>query len=129
MAVIIGSFLELLAVAVFSPFIDLIMNADMIQENGMLLYVYNLLSFQNIEHFLALIAGGIIIIYIVKNVYTIIEKNAIYKFSYRIQQTISTNLLKAYMAEPYTFHLNKNISVLQRRCRKIPISLPRESCI
>ena len=113
-AVIIGSFLELLAVAVFSPFIDLIMNADMIQENGMLLYVYNLLSFQNIEHFLALIAGGIIIIYIVKNVYTIIEKNAIYKFSYRIQQTISTNLLKAYMAEPYTFHLNKNISVLQR---------------
>lgn len=114
MAVIIGSFLELLAVAVFSPFIDLIMNADMIQENGMLLYVYNLLSFQNIEHFLALIAGGIIIIYIVKNVYTIIEKNAIYKFSYRIQQTISTNLLKAYMAEPYTFHLNKNISVLQR---------------
>ena len=114
MAVIIGSFLELLAVAVFSPFIDLIMNADMIQENEMLLYVYNLLSFQNIEHFLALIAGGIIIIYIVKNVYTIIEKNAIYRFSYRIQQTISTNLLKAYMAEPYTFHLNKNISVLQR---------------
>ncbi|MCM1236784.1 MAG: ABC transporter ATP-binding protein/permease, partial [Ruminococcus flavefaciens] len=44
----------------------------------------------------------------------IIEKNAIYKFSYRIQQTISTNLLKAYMAEPYTFHLNKNISILQR---------------
>ena len=113
-AVIFGSFLELLAVAVFSPFIDLIMNAEMIQENDMLLYVYNLFSFQSIEYFLAFIAGGIIIIYIVKNIYTIVEKNAIYKFSYRIQRTMSTNLLKAYMAEPYTFHLNKNISVLQR---------------
>lgn len=113
-AVIFGSFLELLAVAVFSPFIDLIMDTDMIQKDSRLLYIYNLFSFQNIEYFLAFIAFGIIIIYIVKNVYTIIEKNVIYKFSYRIQRTISTDLLKAYMAEPYTFHLNKNISVLQR---------------
>lgn len=113
-AVIFGSFLELLAVAVFSPFIDLIMDTNMIQEDSRLLYIYNLFSFQNIEYFLAFIAFGIIIIYIVKNIYTIIEKNVIYKFSYRIQRTISTDLLKAYMAEPYTFHLNKNISVLQR---------------
>ena len=27
---------------------------------------------------------------------------------------MSTNLLRAYMNEPYTFHLGKNISVLQR---------------
>ncbi len=113
-AIICGSFLELLAVSVFSPFINLIMDADMIQENSTLSYVYNLFGFKSIEYFLAAIAGGIIIIYIVKNVYTIIEKNAIYKFSYRIQRKMSTSLLKAYMAEPYTFHLNKNISVLQR---------------
>ena len=113
-AVIFGSFLELLAVSVFSPFINLIMDTDILQENPMLLEVYRFFSFRNIEYFLAFIAGGIIVIYVVKDVYTIVEKNAIYKFSYRIQRTISTNLLKAYMAEPYTFHLNKNISVLQR---------------
>ena len=42
------------------------------------------------------------------------EKNAIYKFSYRLQKRISVKLLKAYMSEPYTFHLNHNIAVLQR---------------
>ncbi|MCM1122057.1 MAG: ABC transporter ATP-binding protein/permease [Eubacterium sp.] len=113
-AVIFGSFLELLAVSVFSPFINLIMDTSILEKNGVLMAVYHFFSFNSIEYFLAFIAGGIIVIYIVKNVYTIIEKNAIYKFSYRIQQTISTNLLKAYMAEPYTFHLNKNISILQR---------------
>lgn len=113
-AIVIGSFLELLAVSVFSPFIDLIMAADAIEESSILSYFYHIVSFPNREHFLAFLAGGIIIIYIVKDIYTIVEKNAIYKFSYKMQRKISTDLLKAYMREPYTFHLNKNISVLQR---------------
>ncbi|MBD5509374.1 MAG: ABC transporter ATP-binding protein [Lachnospiraceae bacterium] len=113
-AVIIGSFLELLAVSIFSPFIDLIMDPATIDKSSTIAFIYDLFSFQSIEYFLALLAGGIIVIYVVKDVYTIVEKNAIYKFSYRIQRTISTDLLKAYMNEPYTFHLNNNISVLQR---------------
>lgn len=112
--VIVGSFLELLAVSIFSPFIELIMAPDTLGESTIMAYVYHLFGIEDISYFLALIAGGIIVIYIVKNVYIILEKNAIYKFSYRIQRTISTDLLKAYMKEPYTFHLNKNISVLQR---------------
>ena len=113
-AVIIGSFLELLAVSIFSPFIDLIMASDAIEKSSTIAYIYHIFSFQNIEYFLAFLAGVIIIIYIVKDVYIIVEKNAIYKFSYKIQRKISTDLLKAYMREPYTFHLNKNISILQR---------------
>lgn len=113
-AVVIGSFLELLAVAIFSPFIEVIMDPVSLKESQIMTYIYELLSVKSIENFLAMISGGIIAIYIIKNIYNIIEKNAIYRFSYRIQRSISTDLLKAYMKEPYTFHLNKNISVLQR---------------
>ena len=112
--VIIGSFLELLSVSIFSPFIELIMSPESLQESKVMLFIYGMLSFSSIEYFLAMIAGMIILIYILKNIYIIIEKNSIYRFSYRIQRNISTDLLKAYMKEPYTFHLNKNISVLQR---------------
>lgn len=112
--VIAGSFLELLAVSVFSPFIELIMDMDSIEENDVISYLYHMLNFRQIEHFLAFLALCIIAIYIVKNVYIIAEKNIIYRFSYRIQRTMSTRLLRSYMQEPYTFHLNKNISVLQR---------------
>ncbi len=112
--VVIGSFLELLSVSIFSPFIDLIMNPEALEESDMLSFVYDTFSIESMQSFLALLAGGIILIYVVKNIYIIVEKNAIYKFSYRIQRTISTRLLKAYIKEPYTFHLNNNISVLQR---------------
>ncbi len=112
--VIAGSFLELLAVSIFSPFINVIMEPEKLYDNGAMLFIYNLFHFQSTEYFLAGIAAGIIIIYVVKNIYIIVEKNAIYRFSYRIQKSMSTSLLKAYMQEPYTFHLNKNIAVLQR---------------
>lgn len=112
--VIVGSFLELLAVSIFSPFIDLIMDMDSLEKSDIMSYLYHLFGFTQIRNFLVFLAATIIVVYIVKNVYVIIQKNTIYRFSYRIQRTMSTRLLKSYMREPYTFHLNKNISVLQR---------------
>lgn len=80
----------------------------------MLKWSYDLLGFSSVETFLTAIAGSIIFIYITKNIFMAWEKNSIYKFSYRTQRNISTRLLKSYMQEPYTFHLNKNIAQLQR---------------
>lgn len=114
LAVIAGSFLELMAVSVFSPFIELFMDPSSIQQSVFLYDLYQFLGAESVEQFLAVLAGGIIAIYVVKDIYIVVEKNWIYRFSYRIQRNISTDLLKAYMKEPYTFHLNKNISILQR---------------
>ena len=57
-AVIIGSFLELMSVSMFSPFIELIMSPDALKENSMLAYIYNLFSFGSVEIFLISIACG-----------------------------------------------------------------------
>ena len=113
-AVVIGSFFELMGVTIFMPFIEIIMDQNVIMENELLHWVYMTLGFQSTTGFLTAISAAIIFIYIFKNLFMIWEKNAIYKFSYRTQRTISTRLLTAYMNEPYTFHLNKNIAVLQR---------------
>ena len=66
------------------------------------------------ESFLTVVALGIIVIYVVKNVYLWVEQNLIMKFTYGMQQKLSTRLLTTYLSEPYTFHLNKNIAELQR---------------
>lgn len=112
--ILAGSILELLAISLFSPFIDGIMDQDAMLENTVMSCIYRFFAFEKYEYFLAVLAGSIIAIYIIKNIYIIIEKNTIYRFAYRIQRSISTKLLKSYMKEPYTFHLNKNIAVLQR---------------
>ena len=112
--IVIGSFLELLGVTAFMPFIDILMDENAIADTWWLSWLYTLFDFDSTETFLASLAGCIIAIYIFKNVFIAWEKNTIYRFSYNIQRRISTRLLKAYMSEPYTFHLNKNVAVLQR---------------
>ncbi len=113
-AVIIGSFLELLGVSIFTPFVNIIMNQDSIQTTWYLKMIYDAFGFQTNMGFLAFLAGCIIVIYLIKNVYLIIERSYMFKFSYNTQMRLSTRLLRTYMKEPYTFHLNKNIATLQR---------------
>lgn len=112
--VVVGSFLELMGVAVFTPFVNVIMNPETIQETWYLKLLYDMFSFKTTNNFLAALAGMIMFIYIFKNVFMALQKNWIYKFSYNIQLKISTRLLRTYIQEPYTFHLNHNIAVLQR---------------
>lgn len=112
--IVIGSFLELAGVSIFMPFINIVMNMNAIQETDYLRYFYELFHFTSERYFIVALATMIIFIYLFKNIYLSIEKNIIYKFSYKIQQRTSAGLLKAYLEEPYTFHLNKNIAELQR---------------
>lgn len=112
--IVLGSFLELLGVTIFMPFIEIFMDENAIANTWWLALPYSYFHFESREVFLASIAACIIAIYIFKNVFIAWEKNTIYKFSYNIQRRISTKLLTAYMSEPYTFHLNKNVAVLQR---------------
>lgn len=113
-AAIIGSLMECLGVGIFMPFVNILMDMSVVHTDPYMSAIYEKFQFDTTEKFLVLLSIGIIIIFVIKNIYLIIQKYAIYKFSYNTQMKISTRLLKAYMKEPYTFHLNKNISVLQR---------------
>ncbi len=113
-AVVFGSFLELLGVTIFSPFIEIIMNPDIIQENSLLSFLFRLFRADTVEQFLVFLAIGIIFIYLFKNIFLWVQQNLILRFSYDTQLKLSTKLLKTYLNQPYTFHLNKNIAELQR---------------
>ena len=94
LTVIAGSFLELMGVAVFSPFVDVLMNPDMIEEKWYLKWIYDTFHFNGSNYFLAMLTGLIIFIYVFKNVFLAMQKNWIYKFSYGVQLKFSTKLLK-----------------------------------
>lgn len=113
-AVVIGSFLELLGVTIFMPYIEIISDPSTIQKTWYLKRVYDLFGFSSAKTFMVAMSAGIIAVYLVKNVYLIIEKSYIYRFSYNMQMKLSTELLNTYMKEPFTFYLNKNIATLQR---------------
>ena len=112
---IVGSVFELLGVTVFMPFINVIMDPEKsINGNGYLKWAYTRFAFSSYRAFLIAMAFAIILVYIVKNLFLIWQKKVTYNYSFKIQQKLATKLLNAYMQEPYSFYLKKNIAELQR---------------
>ena len=111
---IIGSVLELLAVAVFNPFIEVMMQTSSIADDSFLQFFFQHTNIDSVEGYLIALSFIIAVIYVVKNVYLTFEQNAILSFSYRTRMNLATRLLTTYMNEPYTFHLSKNIAEMHR---------------
>ena len=114
MAIVIGSFLELMGVMVFMPFVEIIADQSTIEKTWYLRTAYEFFGFSSHRSFMVAFSGGIIAVYLIKNIYLVLEKSYIFKFSYNTQMKLSIRLLGTYMKEPYTFHLNNNIATLQR---------------
>lgn len=113
-AIVIGSFLELMGVMVFMPFVEIIADQSTIEKTWYLRAVYDFFDFSSSTSFMVALSAGIIVVYLIKNIYMVLEKSYIFKFSYNTQMKLSIRLLGTYMKEPYTFHLNNNIATLQR---------------
>ena len=113
-AVIIGTFLELAGVAIFSPFTEVITDQERIFANPYTSFLYEKFHFQDTSSFISFLAGVIIAVYFAKNIYLAFEKRYFYQYSYRNQMRIADRLMDAYMHEDYTFHLNRNVADLQR---------------
>ena len=112
--IVIGSFLELSGVAAFMPFIEVVMSPENIHKTKWLADLYRWFNFSSTEFFIAVLAVGLSLIFIVKNIYLGVLQNSILKFSYETRKKLAVRLLKAYMQEPYTFHRSKNVAELQR---------------
>ncbi len=110
----VGSFFELLGVSVFMPFINVIMNPESIKTDRSLSRLYDILHMPSFEVFLAVLAIGIGVIYLIKNIYLCLMQNFILKYTYKMRMNLASKLLNTYMNEPYTFHLSKNVAELQR---------------
>ena len=111
---VIGSVLELLAVAVFNPFIEVLMQTSSIEDDSFLKLFFTHIHLNGIEQYLVVLSALIAVIYLVKNIYLSFLQNVILSFSYTTRMNLATRLLITYMNEPYTFHLSKNIAEMQR---------------
>ncbi len=115
--IVIGSFMELLGVAVFLPFIRMLMDPEAAlndYDRPYLKWAYEMLHVPDINTFLIMIALLICAVYVVKNVYLSFMQNSILSFTYRTRMGLATKLLDTYMHEPYSFHLRTNIAEMQK---------------
>lgn len=112
--ILVGTFLELLGVSAILPFINIILNPGNIFLNKYSNMVYHLFNMTSTNQFILLFSVALIVIYIVKNIYVAVMYDLQYRFTYNNQRRLSSNLLNAYMRQPYLFHLSHNSAELMR---------------
>lgn len=110
----IGGFLELLGVALFLPLIEVISAPGKIQDSRFLSMIYNFLGVTSINSFIIFVCGGMIIVYLLKNIYLAYMNRMQFKFVYHFQSDLRCKLLERYLRKPYVFHSQKNIAEINR---------------
>lgn len=112
--IIISTFLELLSITAILPFIDVMMTPEAVEKTDYLRWVYHTFRFSNINYFMAFLAGVLIAVYIVKNIFVSIMYQLQYKFTFSNQRKLASKMMGCYMSQPYYFHLSHNSADLIR---------------
>lgn len=111
---LIGSVLELVGIAAIMPLVNMVSDPSIIVGRKMYRTIYILFNCKSATDFILLFAGGLIFLYIFKNIYIIIMYYVQYRFTYHNQQKFTSIMMDCYMKQPYLFHVMKNISELHR---------------
>ena len=117
--ILFTSLLEMIGVGIIFPYMNILIDNDIIFENSILNNIFYSFGFVSVDKFLIFLSFLLIIL--------IVSKNIILFLSNYVQQTFimykrikMTNLMfRGYLKSPYEFHLNNNSVLLWRNMNQL----------
>lgn len=112
--IVIGSIWEMLGVSVILPFIQVLLNPEILKRNffcGSIIEHLNLTTDKQIVFFVGLL---IICVYVVKNAYLLISSLFQIKYKIGVQKDISVLILDSYVNQKYESIVNTNSGEILR---------------
>ena len=103
---------ETLGILSIVPFLSVISNDSIFETNRFLSQFYNYFSFENKEQFLIIIGLISIFIFTIYIVLKLISEHALINFTYSINSSLSTRLMKYYLERDYNFFIKRHSSSL-----------------
>lgn len=110
----IGALFELLGVSLITQLVDLVSNPKKIHSNRLLSTIYDFLGISSDREFILVVVIGLIVVYLLKNVYLLWMNYVQYTFIFSNQLKLSGRLIDCYLKKPYTYHLDKNSAEMVR---------------
>jgi ATP-binding cassette, subfamily B, bacterial PglK len=104
--------LEVLGTGIIGPFIAIATNTDLIRSNSWLSLAYTKFNFNSDSQFLLALGLIVIVAFYVKAFLSFHAQKSVFQFGYKLKGELSCKLMKAYLAAPYSFHLNMNSATL-----------------
>ena len=111
---IVAAIFETLSIGVIVPFVGVITNPTIIQEQAFLSTLYEVLNFQSNKAFIVFTVVLLLLVFIIKNLYLLLYNYIQYRIVLNQQVKLSTQLFGEYLTKPYTFHLQRNTAELLR---------------
>ena len=104
----ISALIEVAGIVSILPFLSLITNPALINDNNILKWLYTTLNFQSTNKFLIFTGVVVLLVLIISNVLVILTMWGVARFTNMRNYSISRRLLSRYLHQPYAFFLNKN---------------------
>ncbi|MCC3145649.1 ABC transporter ATP-binding protein/permease [Halanaerobium sp. Z-7514] len=112
LAVLAMAFAQVIGVASVMPFMDLVMNPEMVESNNLLNTLYNYFAFESINSFTIFIGIAMFLVIVLSNAISTFAIWLKMKFVWKNNHHLSMRLLKQYLAKPYAYFLVNNSSDL-----------------
>lgn len=109
-----NAILELLGVSAILPFINAILQPEILWENQYIKPVIKLVGINNNSQLIITIGIIIIFVYVIKNIMLIYMTNLQYKFSYYGIRDLGNQFMKYYLSKEYPFFFGHNTAELMR---------------
>lgn len=106
--ILFNTVLEVATVGMILPFIALLNNPALVETQGRIHAVYNLLGLSSATSFLALIGTFLLVLVVCKNIYLYWLTRLQARFGYFEAARVSEKLFSGYLAAPFQMHLNRN---------------------
>ncbi len=114
--IMVSSGFELLGVTAILPFVQTAVTPDKMLQNKYVMKLAPILKISNAGKLLLLMGIGLILIYIVKNLFLMYASFVQYDFATGIQRELSVKMLHSYMSRPYAYFLDTNTAEVMRGC-------------
>src|SRR5690554_851124 len=111
---ILAGIFETIGIGLIVPFVGIVTNPEIIQEQQILNYLYNLFNFQSNLSFLIFAVIVLLLVFVLKNLYLLLFFYVQFRVILNQEVKLSKQLFKEYLTKPYTFHLQRNSSELLR---------------
>lgn len=111
---IIGAMLETVSISLVLPIATVMTNPNSVNGDSVAGVLYRLLGCQNVQQFAILMLVGILLAFVVKNVFLFIQTKMQLDFVYNNQFETSRKMMINFMKRPYEYYLNAETAVIQR---------------
>ncbi len=112
MMIVIMAMLDLLSVLFIMPFMALASSPDLIESSSILSYVYQIFNFTSPQNFLVALGSTVFLALLLSLGFKALITHIQLHFTMMLEYSIGRRLIKAYLAQPYSWFLQKNSAEL-----------------